>query len=328
MVGCNGLMDRAENEGGCPHLEAGTGDGTGEPARLLRSGVEHRPWAPRDDLGEPSVFQPAALLTASRHQRGLPAVAVPRVCVLDPDGDLADHAAALAPTSKHRGWACYHTDMWTLATPIGPVGIVGRAVGAPFAVLVAEQLAVSGADLVISVSSAGRVGPIAPADARGDLLVIDRALRDEGTSNRYLPPAPWSALAPALAGSLQGAFDGLGFAVPMGSSWTTDAPYRETARRLGAAAAAGAVCVEMEAAALYAYAEARGRDVVCLAHLTNAPGPVVDTFDKGPDRGVDRVLAVITAIAAALHPGGGFLDRPRRNPGRGLRCAPDRPPAG
>lgn len=328
MVGCNGLMERAENEGGCPHPGAGTGDGAGDSARLLGGGVEDRPWAPRGDLGEPSVFEAAALLTASRHQRGLPAVAVPRVCVLDPDGDLADHAAALSPSSRHPGWACYHTDMWTLATPIGPVGIVGRAVGAPFAVLVAEQLAVSGADLVISVSSAGRVGPIRPAGPGGELLVIDRALRDEGTSGRYLPPAPWSALAPALAGSLHGAFDGLGFAVPMGSSWTTDAPYRETARRLGAAAAAGAVCVEMEAAALYAYAQARGRDVVCLAHLTNAPGPVVDTFDKGPDRGVDQAVAVITAIAAALRPGGGSSTVPGATPGTASDDAPDRPPAG
>jgi len=176
VVGWNGLMERAEDEGGCPHLGAGTGDGAGEPSRLLGGGVEDRPWAPRDDLGEPSVFQPAALLTASRHQRGLPAVAVPRVCVLDPDGDLADHAAAVGPTSKHPGWACYHTDMWTLATAVGPVGVVGRAVGAPFAVLVAEQLAVSGADLVISLSSAGRVGPTRAVGPGGELLVIDRAL--------------------------------------------------------------------------------------------------------------------------------------------------------
>jgi len=304
VVGCNGLMDRAENEGGCPHLEAGTGDGTGEPARLLRSGVEHRPWAPRDDLGEPSVFQPAALLTASRHQRGLPAAPVPAVCVLDPDGDLADHAAALAPTSKHRGWACYHTEMWTLPTAVGPVGIVGRAVGAPFAVLVAEQLAVSGAELVLSLSSAGRVGWSPPGGPRGELLVIDRALRDEGTSSHYLPAAQWSELSPTLGGLLRHAFDGLADPVSMGSSWTTDAPYRETSRRLATAAAAGAVCVEMEAAALYAYAEARGRDVVCVAHLTNAPGPVVDTFDKGVDRGVDQAVAVITAIVAALRPAG------------------------
>jgi uridine phosphorylase len=263
---------------------------------------ESGPWAPPDDLDEPSLFGPEQLLDASRRQRGLTAAPVPAVCVLDPDGDLADYAAASCPTSKHDGWACYHTDLWTLCTAVGPVGVVGRAVGAPFAVLIAEQLAVSGADLVISLSSAGRVGRRAPGVGPGELLVIDRALRDEGTSSHYLPPARWSRLAPALADGLEHAFDGLGLQVPMGSSWTTDAPYRETSRRLAAAAAAGAVCVEMEAAALYAYAEARGRSVVCVAHLTNDPGPVPDTFDKGPDLGVDHAVAVITAIVTALRP--------------------------
>lgn len=294
-----------------------TGAGVGRLSSVGSGGVKGWQWAPHDDRDQPSVFQPAALLEASRRQRGLPAVAVPAVCVLDPDGDLADRAAAVDPTSKHPGWACYHTDMWVLTTPVGPVGVVGRAVGAPFAVLVAEQLAVSGADLVISVSSAGRVGQIPPAGPRGELFVIDRALRDEGTSGHYLPPARWSRLSPTLAGSLEHAFDGLGFPVPMGSSWTTDAPYRETSRRVGAAAAAGAVCVEMEAAGLYAYAQARRRDVVCVAHLTNAPGPVVNTFDKGPDHGVDQAITVITAIVGALRP----ADRPSTASGPGSAAA-------
>ena len=60
----------------------------------------------------------------------------------------------------HRGWACYHTDLVAADLPgdaarFGPIGIVGRAVGAPFAVLVAEQLFVSGCRLLVSVTSAG-----------------------------------------------------------------------------------------------------------------------------------------------------------------------------
>ena len=301
-------MDRVgEHVGQVGHVDAVPGERSpaGPP------GHDFGLWAPHDDFGEPSLFEPAALLEASRLQRGLPSMPVPAVCVLDPDGDLADHAAVVSPTSKHPGWACYHTDLWILSTVVGPVGVVGRGVGAPFAVLIAEQLAASGAHLVISLSSAGRIGRVDPADPCSDLLVIGRALRDEGTSGRYLPPSRWSRLAPALTGALGHAFDGLGFSVPMGSSWTTDAPYRETSRRLAAAAAAGARCVEMEAAALYAYAQARERDVVCVAHLTNAPGPVPDTFDKGPDQGVDRALAVITAIAAALRP----PVRPANGPG-------------
>jgi len=304
VVGCDGLVKAVRGAGRAPGHRHVTGDGADGVSPAGAGGFEVWQWLLHDDLTEPSVFQPAALLGASRSQRGLSGAPVPAVCVLDPDGDLADHAAAADPTSKHPGWACYHTDMWTLPTAVGTVGIVGRAVGASFAVLVAEQLAVSGAELVLSLSSAGRVGRSPPGGPRGELLVIDRALRDEGTSSHYLPAAQWSELSPTLGGSLRHAFDGFARPVSMGSSWTTDAPYRETSRRLAAAAAAGAVCVEMEAAALYAYAEARGRDVVCVAHLTNAPGPVVDTFDKGVDRGVHQAVAVITAIVAALRPAG------------------------
>jgi hypothetical protein len=40
------------------------------------------------DKDAPSVFQPSALLREARRQRRLLAVSVPRVCVLDSDGDI------------------------------------------------------------------------------------------------------------------------------------------------------------------------------------------------------------------------------------------------
>jgi len=72
----------------------------------------------------------------------------------------------------------------------------------------------------------------------------------------------------------------------VGSSWTTDAPYRETAVALAAARAEGIACVEMEAAALYAYAETTGARVVCLAHITNTMATTGDDFDNGLENGV------------------------------------------
>ena len=36
----------------------------------------------------PSVFAPAALLREARRQKALAAVDVPRICLLDPDGDI------------------------------------------------------------------------------------------------------------------------------------------------------------------------------------------------------------------------------------------------
>jgi len=86
----------------------------------------------------------------------------------------------------------------------------------------------------------------------------------------------------------------------VGPSWTTDAPYRETGTAIAAAEAEGFVCVEMEAAALYAYATRSGHDVVCLAHITNTMATAGDDFEKGTDNGVHDALAVVRAVAIAL----------------------------
>ena len=73
-------------------------------------------------------------------------------------------------------WPCYHTELFTFTVGTRVVGIIGCAVGAPFAVLIAEELFASGCDLLISITSAGQ---ITPAGQLPYFVVIDRALRDE-----------------------------------------------------------------------------------------------------------------------------------------------------
>jgi uridine phosphorylase len=248
------------------------------------------------DYRAPSVFEPENLLREARRQRELVDRPVPAVCLLDPDGDIVRYLKGSGRGRRHEGWACYHTEMWIVDVDGLEIGVVGMAVGAPFAVLVEEQLAVSGARLTISVTSAGRVATLREPPY---FVLIDRALRDEGTSVHYEPPAKWSRLAESLRARLVGAVSGLPEPVVVGDSWTTDAPYRETATALAAAEAEGALCVEMEAAALYAYANARERDVVCLAHLTNTMAVAGDDFEKGRDNGAPAALAVVHAVAAA-----------------------------
>lgn len=247
--------------------------------------------------GEASLFRPENLLREGRRQKGLPDIPIPAVALLDPDGDIVRHLAATGRGRRHPGWACYHTDMWITDIAGIEVGVVGMAVGAPFAVLVAEQLTASGAELVISITSAGHINSSAQPPY---FLLIDRALRDEGTSAHYRPPAVWSHLPEHLARQLAHAFTDLHEPVHIGPSWTTDAPYRETRTAIAAAEARGIVCVEMEAAALYAYAAARTRPVVCFAHITNTMATGGDDFEKGHDNGATASLAVAHATAAAL----------------------------
>ena len=247
------------------------------------------------DYRAPSVFQPQSLLREARRQNHLPDVDVPAVALLDPDGDIVSHLTRTGRGRRHPGWACYHTEMWTTDLDGIEVGVVGRAVGAPFAVLVAEQLTASGCELLISVTSAGK---ISASGSPPYFVLIDRALRDEGTSVHYVAPARWSHLDVMMLTRLDGAFDDLSERVLTGAPWTPDAPYRETAAAIAAAEAEQITCVEMEAAALYAYAQASGANVVCMAHITNTMAVNGSDFEKGADKGVHSALALARAVAA------------------------------
>jgi hypothetical protein len=105
----------------------------------------------------PSVFRPAALLREARRQKGLASVDVPDICILDPDGDMVRRMRESGQAEAFTPWACYHTRLDTFALAGQTVGIVGCAVGAPFAVLVAEELFASGCRLLLSVTSAGQI---------------------------------------------------------------------------------------------------------------------------------------------------------------------------
>lgn len=242
------------------------------------------------DYDAPSVFTPANMLREARRQKGLPPIDVPEVCVLDPDGDLVDYLRATGAAGAHPGWACYHTQLDCFDYDGTVCGVVGRVVGTPFAVLVAEELFVSGCKLIIRVTSAGQV---TPAIAPSSFVLIDRALRDEGTSYHYLPPARYSTLRAHLAALLTPAMGQAGVPLRLGTSWTTDAPFRETEAAIAAYRAEGALCVEMEAAALYALATATERDIICFAHVTNQMAQVEGDFEKGVAQGSLATLNVI-----------------------------------
>jgi uridine phosphorylase len=248
----------------------------------------------RKDYAAPSVFRPENLLREARRQRAIPEHEVPAVCALDPDGDIVRALRRAGASRRAAGWACYHTDMEVTEHAGIGIGIVGFAVGAPFAVLVAEQLFVSGCKLLISVTSAGQVTPIGPTPY---FVLIDRALRDEGTSAHYAPPGMWSEADAALADRAFAALAGLPAVVHRGAAWTTDAPYRETEAAIAEARALGTLAVEMEAAALYAFARARGRSVLCFAHVTNQMAVVEGDFEKGEAEGARASLDVIAAAA-------------------------------
>jgi uridine phosphorylase len=267
-------------------------------ATLRIASDQPSPLLAKQGHADPSLFDPSNMLREARRQKQLAAGDVPRACLLDPDGDVVDFVRARRGATRSAHWACYHTELWEWVEDGARYGVVGRAVGAPFAVLVAEQLFVSGCDFVVSLASAGR---IAGQDASERYIIVDRSLRDEGTSYHYLAAAEFAYADPRLVAA---AFCALGLDphIEVGATWTTDAPFRETARAISESRRRGALAVEMEAAALYAFAEARGRPLLCIAHLTNCLGLVEGDFEKGEANGAARSLAIVTKLFRSLTP--------------------------
>lgn len=251
------------------------------------------------NTSSPSIFVPSALLREARRQKNLPTVSVPPVCLLDPDGDLVRTLRETGRTKPLVDWPCYHTELDTFWLAGQEVGVVGRVVGASFAVLVAEELFASGCQLLVSLTSAGQIVPFGPPPY---FVIIDRALRDEGTSYHYMPPSEFAEADPGLVQRAGRVTTKTGPRVIVGSTWTTDAPFRETAEAIEAARIKGILGVEMEAAALYAFARSADEQVLCLAHVTNTMGRDGADFEKGEAEGTQEALSVLGSVIEALHP--------------------------
>jgi uridine phosphorylase len=242
------------------------------------------------EFESPSVFTPDALLEEARRQKDLPDRPVPDVCVLDPDGDIVRNLVSTGRAEKDATWPGYHTELYRFELNDEEIGIIGCAVGASFAVLVAEQLFAAGCQFLVSVTSSGQ---IVPKDNPPYFVLIERALRDEGTSHHYHSPARYATLDADLRDRVASACQSATRPVYTGATWTTDAPFRETETAIERARSVDILAVEMEAAALYTFADERNQPVVCFAYVTNEMGQGDGDFEKGDANGSTAALEII-----------------------------------
>lgn len=128
-------------------------------------------------------------------------------------------------------------------------------VGAPIAAGLLEEFIAFGCRKFIV---AGGAGALQSGLDVGKLIVVSAAVRDEGVSYHYLPPAREVTAHPAGVQALEAALIQRGVPHHTAKTWTTDAPYRETPAMIAARRAEGCYTVEMEAAALMAVAQFRG----------------------------------------------------------------------
>ena len=146
----------------------------------------------------------------------------------------------------HRIFRLVHDDV--------PVAVFHPGVGAPLAVQHFEKAIAAGGRRFVAC---GGAGAIRPGLALGHIVVPDAALRDEGTSYHYAPPARIIEADPSAVGTAVATLADHGVPYTTGLTWTTDAPFRETAGRVNARREEGCLTVEMETAAFLAVARFR-----------------------------------------------------------------------
>jgi uridine phosphorylase len=127
-------------------------------------------------------------------------------------------------------------------------------VGAPISAGLLEEAVAFGCRKFIAC---GGCGVLEKDIAVGHLVVVSSAVRDEGVSYHYLPPAREVTANANGVNALVNTLDRRGVPYLVGKTWTTDAPYRETVKKIARRREEGCLTVEMESAALIAVAQFR-----------------------------------------------------------------------
>lgn len=133
----------------------------------------------------------------------------------------------------------------------------------------------------------GGAGVLNREIAVGHIVVPTRAVRDEGTSYHYLPPAREVAASPEGVAAIERTLRTRGVPYVLGKTWTTDAIFRETPAKVQMRKAEGCLTVEMEAAAFFAVAQFRG---VTFAQMLYGGDDV--SGDEWDPRGWTRRMSV------------------------------------
>lgn len=131
--------------------------------------------------------------------------------------------------------------------------------GSPMISSLTEELISFGVKRIISIVWGGGLQQSLKS---GDIVICNRAVRDEGTSHHYIPSEKYAHASPNMVDKLKKAIENRGRTCTVGTTWTTDAPYRETREEVLQYQSEGVLTVEMEIASLFTIAKVRNIQIV------------------------------------------------------------------
>jgi len=197
-----------------------------------------------------AVIEPSAVIEAQD---------VPEHCVISFFGDIIEKVSAEknAKILTNNKWEDGPHPVYEIEHQGRRLAYFHSAVGAAISTGLLEQVIALGCRKFIVC---GGCGVLEKEIAVGSLIVVTIAIRDEGVSYHYLPPGREVQANERGVNALEVELKRQNIPYRLGKTWTTDAPFRETADKIAKRREEGCVVVEMEAAGLMAVAQFR--DVV------------------------------------------------------------------
>jgi uridine phosphorylase len=144
--------------------------------------------------------------------------------------------------------------VYTIGDGKNRIALCQPGLGAPMTAAFMEELIALGVKHIIACGGSGVLDKnLLP----GAVIIPTGAIRDEGTSFHYQPRSRINRPHPQAIRAIKAACKHHGTPFKTGLTWTTDAFYRETPRKILSRKREGCLTVEMEAAAFFAVARFR-----------------------------------------------------------------------
>lgn len=213
--------------------------------------------------GDEPVLKPSELLAYRRAKGQLPDFPPPQVVIFCPQKSLADYVLRRHSTKRIKGFA---GDFCLLKRTKGQIAIsTNFGIGAPVVAGLTDEFAALG---VRQFALIGMAGGLQPDMRTGSLVISSCAIRGEGVSKHYLPAHPTVDSSRELVHGLSAILTKQGQPHTVGTTWTTDTPFRELRKDVIEHERNGVLAVDMEAAAMLAVA--RSMDLPAVAAFSVA----------------------------------------------------------
>jgi uridine phosphorylase len=243
-----------------------------------------------------SFFSPEDYLKYLRGKNLLPKFDAPEGIVFCYQSSLLNHVLESHEVEKVEVFA---GEFYLIKDINRRIGICAKfGIGAPIVTTILEEAIITGTKKFLSIGSAGSL----QKDLKiGDIVVCNNAIRDEGVSHHYISPSKYATPSVSLTKKLEETLIKAKCEYRVGSSWTIDAPYRETVQELQHYREEGVLTVEMEASALFAVAQYRKVDLATAFVVSDILGDAWEPHLKSPELSNKLNLLFETSVEALLN---------------------------